>query len=157
MKDIECKPHFNFIHRQKYSRKKTLLKFVQRWLASGNKIYEQMIECTHCHSTSTEDLTRDHFLICEMATERKEYRSKNISDTMLQLQTAPYLLEGIMNGMNRYFTSKGKEDKLHRVLKAQETIAWEYFGRENISITIKDEIDKWHERENEISTFIGTG
>ena len=102
-----------------------------------------MIECTHCHSTSTEDLTRNHFLICEMATERKEYRLKIISDTMLQLQTAPYLLEGIMNGMNRYYTSKGKEDKLHRVLKAQETIAWEYFGREKISITIKDEIDKW--------------
>lgn len=39
----------------------------------GNKSYGQMIECSYCNNTSNKILTHDHFLTCEMVSERKEY------------------------------------------------------------------------------------
>ena len=108
--NIEWKLQANFVQRQTYSRKKTLLKWVHRLLVSVNTSYGQMIECPHCNITSNKTLTQDHFLTCEMTSERKEYRFKSILDRILQLQTPLYLWEGIMNGIKWYYNSKAKEE-----------------------------------------------
>ena len=39
--DIEWELHAQYIKKQTYSRKKTILKFIHRWLASGNKISDR--------------------------------------------------------------------------------------------------------------------
>ena len=113
-----------------------------------NKSYGQMIDCFYCNNTSNKILTHDHFLTCKMVSERNEYWLKSILDTMLQLQTPLYVREGITNGKDWYYNSKGKEEQFYRVLKTQEYVRWENFGRGRISITIKDEMDEWYEGEN---------
>ena len=43
--DIEWESHAQYIKKQTYSRKETILKFIHRWLASGNKNFGQKLMC----------------------------------------------------------------------------------------------------------------
>ena len=48
IEDIEWELQAKYIKKQTYSRKKTLMKFIHRWLASGNKNFGQKLMCPNC-------------------------------------------------------------------------------------------------------------
>ena len=69
--DIEWECHAQYIKRQTYSRKKTILNFIHRWLASGNKYFGQKLMCPNYRQQKNQDMDHDHFLTCSASGIRK--------------------------------------------------------------------------------------
>ena len=92
--------------KQNYSRKKTLLKFVHRWLASRNKNYGQKLMCPNCRQQESTSMDHDHFLTCSSSGRRKQLRL-NLLNTLLQyFNTPPVLSKLIVNGIQPFYNSQ---------------------------------------------------
>ena len=69
--NIEWELHAKYIKKQTYSRKKSILKFNHRWLASGNKKFGQKLMCPNCKQLENKNMDHDHFLTCSLSGIRK--------------------------------------------------------------------------------------
>ena len=80
--DIERDLCANFIKKQTYFRKKTLIKFVHRWLASGNKNFGQKLMCPHCHQQEDNLMDHDHFLTYSSSGRSKQLRLRLLTNLL---------------------------------------------------------------------------
>ena len=104
--DIEWDFCANFIKKQTYSRKKTLTKFVHRWLASGNKNFGQKLMCPHCRQQASTSMDHDHFLTCSSSGRRKQLRLSLLTNLLKQLKTPPKLSHLIVCGLQSFYDSQ---------------------------------------------------
>ena len=138
--DIEQDLHANFIKKQTYSRKKTLLKFVHRWLTFGNKNYGQKVMCPHCRQQESTTMDHDHFLTRSSPRRRKQLRL-NLLNTLLQyLNTPPVLSKLIVYGLQSFYNSQ--LNNIHasdfKAINNQRKIGWDNFSRGQNKQTVHD-------------------
>ena len=69
--NIKWELHAVFIQKQKYSRKKTTIKYIHRWLPSGLKRFGQNLGCPHCEGDGIQH-DHDHFLTCEFSIRKNQ-------------------------------------------------------------------------------------
>ena len=68
--DIEQKLYTSFINKQSYSTKKTITKYIHRWLSSGSINSRKLMTCPHCHKIDNAEID-DHILTCSLSNYRK--------------------------------------------------------------------------------------
>ena len=85
--DIEWELHAKYIKKQTYSRKRTLLKFIHRWLTSGNKNFGQKLMCPNCKQQEHKSMDHDHFLTCSASGIRKQRRINLFTNLLHSLDT----------------------------------------------------------------------
>ena len=94
-----------YIHtKQTYSRKKTTIKYINRWLPSGSKSFVQNLGCTYCEGDGKKH-DHAHFLTCEYGIDRKVSRMKAITDKWNVLLTAKDICDGIHRGITNYYNT----------------------------------------------------
>ena len=87
---IEWNLHSEFIRKQSYSRRKTIMKYCHRWLSAGKKNFGQKLACPHCHKTEDKDMDHDHFLQCEASENRKLLRIQKCDDRLSRYKLQRY-------------------------------------------------------------------
>ena len=133
--NIEWELHAVFIQNQKYSRKKTTIKYIHRWLPSGSKSFGQNIGCSHCEGDGTQH-DHDHFLTCEFSIKRRKERINAITDKLKVLLTPKDICDGILQGILNFYNNtiekEGKRPKNNSIIN-QNTIGWQHFCRGRVS------------------------
>ena len=104
--DIKWDLQANFIKKQTYSRKKTLIKFVNRWLASGNKNYGQKLTCPHCRQQESTSMDHDHFLTFSSSGRRKQLRLNLLNILVQHLKTPPALSKLLIHSLQSFYNSQ---------------------------------------------------
>ena len=157
--NIEWELHAVFIQNQKYSRKKTTIKYIHRWLPSGSKSFGQNIGCSHCEGDGTQH-DHDHFLTCEFSIERKEERINAITDKMKELLTPKDICDGILKGiLNFYNNTIEKEEKRpkNKSIINQNTIGWQHFCRGRVSKQLAIAMETYYTQHPDNPNFTGKG
>ena len=72
--DIEWELQTQYIKKQTYSRKKTVIKFVHQWIASRNKNFRQKLICPHYRQQESQSMDHGHFLTFSASGRRKQLR-----------------------------------------------------------------------------------
>ena len=124
--NIEWELHASFIQKQTYSRKKTTIKYIHRWLLSGSKRFGQNLSCPHCEGDGKKH-DHDHFLAYEFTIDRKEARMKAITDKLQLLLTPKEICDGIHQGIMYYYNNimqKKRKQSNNTSIDAQDIIRW---------------------------------
>ena len=123
------------LKKQNYSRKKTLLKFVHRWLASRNKNYGQKLMCPNCRQQESTSMDHDYFLTCSSSGRRKQLRLNLLNILLQHLNTPPALIKLLVHGLQSFYNSQ--LNNLHasdfKAIDNQRKIDWDNFIRGRIS------------------------
>ena len=102
--NIEWELHAAIIQNQKYSRKKTTIKYIHRWLPSGSKRFGQNLRCPHCEGDGTQH-DHDHVLTCEFSIERKDERINAITDKLKVLMIPKDICDGILQEILNFYNN----------------------------------------------------
>jgi len=157
--DIEWEIHAKYIKKQTHSRKKTLLKFIHRWLASGNKNFGQKLMCPNCKQQEHKNMDHDHFLTCSSSSIRKQRRI-NLWTNLLQSLDTPHelttlLVHGLQSFYNSQITNIHASD--HKAINHQRKIGWDNFTRGRISKQFIITMNAHYKQKQRTSTFTGIG
>ena len=118
---IEWNLHSEFIRKQSYSRRKTIIKYCHRWLSAGKKNFGQKLACPHCHKTEDKDMDHDHFLQCEASENRKLLRIQKCDDHLSRYKTPTRLKEEILEGNRTFYDNNiEKETKYEPQMAIKE-------------------------------------
>ena len=153
--DIQAK----YIKKQTYTRKKTLLNFIHRWLASGNKNFEQKLMCPYCNQQENKDMDHDQFLTCSSSGTRKQ-RMINLYKNFLHSLDTPHelttlLIHGFQSLYNSQLTNTHASD--HKAINHQRKIGWDNFSRGRISKQFIITMNEHYKQTQRTSTFTGIG
>ena len=157
--DIDWNFCANFIKKQTYSRKKTLTKFVHRWLTFGNKNFGQKLMCPHCRQQESILMDHDHFLICSSSGRRKQLRLRLLTNLLQHLKTPPKLSQLIVYGLQSFYNSQ--INNIHasdyNAINNQRKIGCNNFSRSRISKQFTMTMNKYFKENQLTSTFTGIG
>ena len=101
--------HETFIQKQTYSRKKTAIKYIHRWLPSRSKSFGQKFDFPHCDGDGKKH-DHDHFLTCELSIDKKVARMKAITDKLQVLLIPKDICDGIHQGIKSYYNNTMKKE-----------------------------------------------
>ena len=135
IEDIEWELHAKYIKKQTYSRKKTLMKFIHRWLASGNKNFGQKLLCPSCKQQENTGMDHDHFLTCYASGIRKQRRINLFTNLLHSLDTPNALTTLLVHGLQSFYNSQRVNSHVsdHKAINHQRKIGWNNFSRGRIS------------------------
>ena len=129
--DIEWKLKVQYIKKQTYSKKKTLIKFVHRWLVSGNKNFGQKLMCPHCRWKESQSMDHYHFLTCSESVKRKQLRLQLFNNLLQHLDTPPTPITLLVHGLQSFYNSQltNIHNLEHKAITYQQKIGWDNFSR----------------------------
>ena len=129
--DIEWELHAQYIKKQLYSKKKTILTFIHRWLASGNKNFGQKLMCPNCKQQEHKDMDHDHFLTCSSSGIRKQHRLNLFKNLLQHLDTPPTLTTLLVHGLQYFYNSQLNNIHAsdHQAINHQRKTGWDNFSR----------------------------
>ena len=121
--------------KQTYSRNKSLLKFIHRWLVSGNKNFGQKLMCHNCKQQENKSMDHDHFLICSASGIRKQRRINLFTNLLHTLDTPHELTTLLVHGLQSFYNSQivNTHASDHKAINHQLKIGWDNFSRGRIS------------------------
>ena len=128
--DIKWELHSSFIQKQTYSRKKTTIKYVHRWLPSGSKSFGQSLGCPYYKDDGLQH-GYDHFITCDFDIERKEARMKAMTEKLNILLAPKAICKGIYRGITNNYnnTTRKKEKRNNRKSLVGNTFAVKEYPR----------------------------
>ena len=133
--DIEWDQHSSFIQKQRYSQKKTTIKYINRWLTSGSKSFGQNFEYSY-YKNDGYQYDHDRFITCEFDIEMKEARMKVITEKIKVLLSPKLIYEGICRGIIKYYkntTRKGEKRNNRNPIDVQKSIGSQHFCSGRVS------------------------
>ena len=110
--NIEWELHAAFVQKQTYSRKKTILKYIHRWLPSGSKSFGQNLGYNYCEGDGNHH-DHDHFITCDFSIVRKEERIQAITNKLNVLLTPTDVSAGIINGIWSFYNNTMEKNVNH--------------------------------------------
>ena len=157
--DIEWELQANYIKKQTYSRKKTLLKFIHRWLASSNKNFGQKLMCPTCNQQENKEMDHDHFLTCSSSGIRKQRRINLFKNLLHSLDTPHELTNLLIHGLQSFYNSKitNTHASDHKAINHQRKIGWDNFSRGRISKQFIITMNEHYKQKQRTSTFTRIG
>ena len=149
--------HAAFIQKQTYSRKKTILKYIHRWLPSGSKSFGQNLGCNYCEGDG-EHHDHDHFITCAFSIGRKEERIQTITNKLNVLLTPPDVSEGIINGIWSFYNNTmeiNETQAKNKAISEQTRIGWEHFCRGRVSKKLTESMENHYANHPDNPNFTG--
>ena len=133
--DIEWELHAKYNKKKTYSKNKTLLKFIHRWLASSNKNFGQKLMCPNYKEQEHKNMDHDQFLTCSSSGIRKQHRLNLLTNIIQSLDTPHELTTLIVHGLQSFYNSQitNTHASDHKAINHQRKIGWDNFSRGRIS------------------------
>ena len=157
--DIEWELQAKYIKKQTYSRKKTLIKFVHRWLASSIKNFGQKLMYPHCRQQESQSMNHDHFLTCSVSGKSKQLRLQIDKNLLQHLDTPPALITLLVHSLQFFYNSQLTNIYAleHKTINHQRKIGWDNSSWGRISKQFTITMHKHYKQKQRTNIFTGTG
>ena len=130
--------------------KEMLLKFIHRWLASGNKNFGQKLMCPNCKQQENRSMDHDLFLTCSASGIRKQRRINLFTNLFHSLDTPHELTTLLVHGLQSFYNSQivNTHASDHKAINHQRKIGQDNFSRGRISKQFLITMNEYYKKKN---------